>query len=189
MRFKEYITEEVEKVNLYGKVISAIIITPSIKDRHWNRKFNANDLGLTSIEGSPRDINGDFDCSNNNITSLVGGPESVTGNFHCYINELKSLKGAPTYIGKELDCSHNPIKSLHNIHKHIHYIKGSANFNMCPIDSHILGLCLISDLKTVKFTDKVLERIMNTYLPRGKEGIFDCQRALIDADYPEFAQL
>ena len=57
--------------------------------------INVSELGLTSLEGSPKIVNGHFFCDDNNLTSLEFAPESVSGIFNCLDNKLTSLKGAP----------------------------------------------------------------------------------------------
>ena len=52
-------------------------------------------LGLESLEGSPKIVNGDFDCSANKLTNFIGGPEKVKGDFDFSQNQLTSLAGLP----------------------------------------------------------------------------------------------
>jgi len=59
--------------------------------------IDVSDLGLTFLEGAPKNVTGYFNCSyNSKLTSLEGAPKSVSGYFSCTNNiSLKSLKGAP----------------------------------------------------------------------------------------------
>ena len=55
-------------------------------------------LGLTKIPINFTEAGG-FDCSYNELTSLEGSPRIVDGDFWCWGNKLKSFKGKPEYIG------------------------------------------------------------------------------------------
>ena len=74
--------------------------------------IDVNDLNLTSLEGSPKVINGNFFCYNNQLTSLEGSPEVINGSFFCYNNQLTSLTGSPEVIEGHFACEHNPNKNL-----------------------------------------------------------------------------
>ena len=70
---------------------------------------------LTSLEGAPKEVNGDFDCSFcDNLTSLEGAPKKVGGKFNCYnCSSLKSLEGSPKEVGGNFYCSDcSSLKSL-----------------------------------------------------------------------------
>jgi hypothetical protein len=72
-------------------------------------KFDVYAIGLTTLEGCPREIRkgapgygleGNFRCGNNKIENLIGGPIKVEGFYtleNCY--ELKSLEGMPEEVG------------------------------------------------------------------------------------------
>ncbi len=74
--------------------------------------FACSDNKLTSLEGSPKVVDGDFVCRNNKLTSLIGAPEKVHGCFSCESNQLTSLEGAPTVVGEDFDCGSNKLTSL-----------------------------------------------------------------------------
>lgn len=62
---------------------------------------------LTSLEGAPKEVEGDFSCIRcTSLTSLKGAPEEVGGNFDTdmCIN-LKSLEGCPKKVGKDFLCA------------------------------------------------------------------------------------
>jgi len=48
--------------------------------------IDADNIKLTSLEGSPEIANRDFYCNNNKLTSLDGAPEIVNGDFNCTDN-------------------------------------------------------------------------------------------------------
>ena len=60
-----------------------------------------NCFNLKSLEGAPKEVNGDFYCVNcSKLTSLEGAPEEVKGIFNCSeCSNLVSLKGAPKKVG------------------------------------------------------------------------------------------
>jgi Leucine-rich repeat (LRR) protein len=141
---------------------------------------------LTSLEYCPKIVDGDFTCSYNQLTSLKWSPEKIKMSFYAHDNQLTSLEGCPKEIGEELDCSNNQIKDLHDIHKHItkcaHLsLKGNQ------IESHVLGLLKIENLKFVSLDNDELQDIINKYLPLG--DIFECQEELMAAEFEEYAQL
>jgi len=58
-----------------------------------------DDLGITSLENSPREVTGDFVIYNNKLEDFVGGPETVGGNFAANFNRaLKTLNGSPKVV-------------------------------------------------------------------------------------------
>ena len=62
--------------------------------------------GLTSLQGSPREVMGDFYCSDcYNLTTLKGAPQKVGGDFCCAVcTKLKSLEGASQKVGRDFGC-------------------------------------------------------------------------------------
>jgi len=107
----------------------------------YKGNIDVSDLGLTSLEGAPKSVDGYFDCSNtSNLTSLKGAPKSVSGYFSCSGNpKLTSLKGAPENVGASFYCSHNPkLKSLKGTPKNVF---GSF---WCSYDVNLISLDGIS---------------------------------------------
>lgn len=74
--------------------------------------FKARGIGLTSLEGCPKEVGGEFDCSENQLTSLEGAPEKVGGTFDCSDNKLTSLESAPKEIGYGFVYAHNRLTSF-----------------------------------------------------------------------------
>lgn len=62
---------------------------------------------ISSLEGSPREVQGFFDCSYcPNLKSLEGAPDFIRDSFYCTGNQkLKSLKGGPKHVGESLYCT------------------------------------------------------------------------------------
>jgi hypothetical protein len=67
---------------------------------------------LTSLEGAPKEVNGEFNCGHNYLTSLKGVPKEVGGLFYCSSNKLTSLEGAPKKVNGDFYCSENNLTSL-----------------------------------------------------------------------------
>ena len=78
-----------------------------------NKDFYISDGNdLTSLEGSPRIVNGEFRFSGTKITSLEGCPEEVGGYFDCSVTNIDSLKGCSQRIKRSFSCSYTDISSL-----------------------------------------------------------------------------
>ena len=152
--------------------------------------------GLTSLEGlsnikSPFKLN---IIGNTNLTSLEGLANSNVSILYCQECSLTSLEGAPNIL-KRLECDDNPIVSLKGIHKIIEEINGIGLFPD-SIESNILGLLKIKNLKKIQFANKgilkkdEISEIINKYLPNPSPSqIIDCQNELIDAGFEEYAEL
>ncbi len=50
--------------------------------------IDLEDIGLTSLKGSPKECHQQFNCSNNNLTSLEYSPKLINDYFLCYNNFL-----------------------------------------------------------------------------------------------------
>lgn len=74
--------------------------------------FYCNEIGLKSLKGCPRIVDGDFHCFENEIKDFEGGPRTVTGDYKGHRNDLVSLKGAPKYIGGDFYITATSLKSL-----------------------------------------------------------------------------
>lgn len=136
----------------------------------------------------------DFDVSHMSLTTLNGCPEVIDGRFECKGNKLTSLEGAPAIVHGSFYMNNNPITSLKDIHHHVKRIDGVLSLRGCYIESHILGLLLIGNLRHVVMdTTEVLMRIgdiLNQYIPsNGMESVLLCQEELINAGFEEYAQL
>lgn len=68
-------------------------------------------IGVTSLEGAPKEIIGSFNCADNDLSSLEFGPEYVTGYYNATNNpKLKNLKGCATTIKGAFWCDGSGIK-------------------------------------------------------------------------------
>lgn len=142
-----------------------------------------SDLGMTKIPMKIR--------SNENASYLFQG--NLLSSFDNFPEQASSI-----YLGK------NKFTSLKDIHKHIKQItcreaiKTGLFAANNVIKSHVLGLLKIDGLTEVMLYGVgdprellYVENIINKYLPnkRGNDAVMECQNALIDAGYEEYAQL
>ena len=74
--------------------------------------FILNNNRLTSLEGSPTDVEGSVYAAFNELETLEGSPEMVDGDFKVDNNNLKNLKGLPKDITGDLHINDNPLESL-----------------------------------------------------------------------------
>lgn len=87
--FKNIIFDENDMVEgklpfKFGKVIGTV----------W-----MDDLNITTLENSPREVTGAFVIYNNKLENFVGGPEIVGENFAANFNrKLKTLEGSPKVV-------------------------------------------------------------------------------------------
>lgn len=159
------------------------------------KDFKCDDNFIESLEHGPIEVGSLYDCSNNKLKSLQYAPEEVP-HFYCNTNLIESLLHVPKRM-RTLAMAGNKIKTLAGIHKqitHVQEIRLSGN----PIDSAILGLILIPELKSVvcldflkghtkEFSDAI--DIVKKYLGQGKPGVLSAQDELQDHDLDDFAHL
>jgi len=165
-----------------------------------NGNFYCSNNKLTSLQYCPSEVNGNFYCSFNQLTSLQYCPSEVNGNFYCSFNQLTSLQYCPSKVKGDFYFTNNQLTSLKDIHKLFSnggYIKGKISFHGNPIKSHILGLMLIPELKSIDNIEKIKDEqlklactIINKHLEEGSNrDVFACQEELIDNDLKDFAEL
>ena len=81
--------------------------------------FDCSAIGLTSLEGCPKEVGGQFTCEDNELVSLEGGPKTA-GSYNCEFNKLTSLKGAPEKVKYDFNCSNNKtLESLEGCPKEV----------------------------------------------------------------------
>jgi len=117
--------------------------------------------------------------------------EPWPGNFGCYSNKLTSLDGAPASVGGYFSCSKNKLTSLEGIHKILKSMNGTFYAYENPLKSHVLGLLLVKGCKEVMLDNKVVDEVLNRYLPntRGSKAVIEAQSELLDLDLEDWAQL
>lgn len=165
---------------------------------HIYGDFKASHCKLTSLKGGPRTVLVDYDVSGNKLLSLLDSPNVVGGDFEVSSNQITELSGITPEIHGNVFVSDNLITSFHNSHKHIKKMNGKFWLKNNPIKDSLLSLMMIPGCSQVVVTGpfantdeklQMLNNIMYEYSQRGKDAIFDCQNALIDAGLDDFAQL
>ncbi len=71
-------------------------------------EFLCSNNKLTSLEGSPIEVNYDFHCNFNKLTSFKFAPKIIRGDFVCAYNNIKTFEYFPIYV-KNFNCFENPI--------------------------------------------------------------------------------
>jgi len=61
--------------------------------QHYDSHIDVTGLGLTSLEGAPKSLNGWFICKDNQLTTLEGAPKIVGAAFSCSGSELHRPEG------------------------------------------------------------------------------------------------
>lgn len=101
-RSREFMDIFDEDINIHAFLENYPDIDDWLKDnvKDYNR-IHGKDIiwQRSSLEGSPRIINGDFlVVSHQRVTTLKGGPEVIKGNFVCSYNNLMILIGGPKKV-------------------------------------------------------------------------------------------
>jgi hypothetical protein len=154
--------------------------------------FLSNNV-ISSLAGSPKEINGDFGISENQqLGSLIGGPSIVHGYYAAVNCGLVSIDGIPEMINGSLNLSRNKLTSLQGITK-LKEMNGYLYIDDCPITSHILGVLFIKGCKGI--VDNSISQItkaaniVNRHIEKGRSGLIPCQMELIEAGLADFAQI
>jgi len=97
-------------VRLSDKNLSKI----PLKFNRVNGSFDCRFNKLTTLEGSPIEVNG-FGCSNNFLTSLQYAPKIIRGVFLVQYNNIKSFEYFPSFVKGMFECYGNPIFQVWNL--------------------------------------------------------------------------
>ena len=105
--------------------------------------------------------------------------------------KITSLEDAPSTVDGYFDCCYNKLTSLHDVHKIIKKMNGAFYADCNPITSCVLGVLLIEGCIKLTISNKIIQDIVNKYLPnhRGFSAVIECQSELLDAGFDEFAKL
>jgi hypothetical protein len=91
-----------------------------------------------------------------------------------------------------MHLTHNPLTSLQGSSE-LKEMGGWIYVEGCPIKSHILGVFFIKGcigVMTYTFSDfDNAAGIVNKYISKGRAGLFECQKELIEAGLADFAQI
>lgn len=159
-------------VNVYGSV-------NAYHDKHFmpvipfpfgsvDGYFAVQHCSLASLKNSPSTVLHMFNCSSNKLTSLAEGPNVVLGEYIAYDND---------------------IKTLHNIHHQIKRIDGPLVLHDNPLESNILGLFFIENLKEIIIDNNEVANIVNKHLQSPNRDVHACQEELIKSGFADFAKL
>jgi hypothetical protein len=119
--------------------------------------FQAVDLGLTTLEGSPYWIERSFDVRNNKLTTLKGGPSWVGLAYYARYNPLTDLDGLASHIGSSVSFDYT---------KDLPLLRTLVAQKIWPSPDQV-----------------ELEKILVKYAGQGKRAMFDCQKELEDAGF------
>ena len=97
-----------ENVDLFDKRL----IKLPLKFNKVNGFINFSSNRLTSLEGSPIEINNSFWCNFNRLTSFEFAPKIIRGGFDCENNNIKTFEHFPSYIKYYFCCDDNPIEEV-----------------------------------------------------------------------------
>ncbi len=159
----------------------------------WKGDFNANMLGIVSLEGCPKEVTGNFFCANNKLISLKGCPLYVGGSFKCNDNWLTSLFGCPETVGQDFDCRNNRLTFLTGCPSKIKgYFDCSGNninfLNGCPKEVGYYFDCSYNRLSSLKDGPSIVGdeyKCNNNDLtslsgsPKEINGDFECKNNLL----------
>jgi hypothetical protein len=151
-------------------------------------------LGSTfkSLKGCPKFVRDTFSIWHNLIVNLEGAPQIIGNDFNlCEISEIENFKGGPRQVGGDFYVTGAvSLTSLTGLPDEIH------GDYYCPLSKPIPVL----DILRVKHLSKtvtsggssdwsIVAAILNKYLkqPYGNKRIIECQSALIDAGFEEWA--
>jgi hypothetical protein len=182
-----------------------IRLTPHGIDINHGWLVSTQDAKLSSIPVKFNTVDG-FRINDKHIQSLDGAPTELKSIFYATNTGLKNLIGGPTNVGKYYNVSQNFLESLDGLPKScmslmIDYCKIpmlkilSIQFSEIPADFNHDG-----DMPVVIYNDKSsinrqLSDIFSEYavdiqldLLTHKQGLWYCQRALVDNNFDEIAQ-
>jgi hypothetical protein len=131
--------------------------------------FDISRAYLTTLVGSPQQVEHNFQCNHNPLTSLEGGPEHVGGFYGCEGNELNlmTLDGLPTYI-------HGTFFLSIQLH--------TPSLRLVPQKCRSLTL---SGFELIDHVDEILFKCRVSYRNGEplKKVLWDCQQELTDRGF------
>jgi hypothetical protein len=135
----------------------------SVADFLENLFSNLDNKGLTSLEGSPKQVEV-FDVSRNNLKNLIGGPQKVKRYF-AYSNKLESLEGSP-YEVDYFNISGNNLKNLVGGPKKVkeHYFVSFNKLESLEGSPEEVSYFDISYNPTLRNTDGIPRKIGKLYV-------------------------
>jgi hypothetical protein len=121
-------------------------------------------MGLTSLEGAPKEIDAGFFAGDNMLENLAHAPHMVPGHFSIPNNPLTSLEGWP---------EKGVYQCTLNYSKHLHLLR-----------------CLqtTDQIHVVNYPPPEINQILNKYAGSGKKGALACAAELIKAGFKDNAR-
>lgn len=128
--------------------------------------FSIDDMGLTSLQGSPREV-GRFIAGFNPIRNLVGGPEKVMKSYNIRgCDKLESLEGLATQIPGTFACEwHENLPLLRSLVADTIHLEANTH-----------GWDKLKKKRSV-------DEILNKYAGQGKSGALNCALELKKAGH------
>lgn len=113
------------------------------------------DMGLTSLEGAPKEVVGTMDVSGNKLTTLEYAPTKVSQSFSISgNNKISSLQYAPTTV-ETLFLKKLPLIQMLDIKNEI--INNNIRANRYVIDAGVWGYNIFKDEFLKKDFDKTIK--------------------------------
>jgi hypothetical protein len=172
--------------------ISCMARTTVRWEKDWVLKNLENESLLTMINSNVMEKIKDIMEEGKITGSVYFGPGSLGDDTNKslidYLPEIDEIDG-------DFICADNGITSLTKIYEKIKSINGYADFSGNEIESHVLGLLKIKNLKEVIFQHpnhlKLCEVscILNKHLQINNNIIISFQRVLIENDFDEYGVL
>jgi hypothetical protein len=147
---------------------------------------------LTTLEGAPRRVSDLATIYANNLHTLAGCPQEAESDITIRnAAHLKNLKGGPRIVRDSFYVSRNNFDTLIGLPEEIHVLFECDISHPLPV----LDVLNVKHLPAVQLNVidsswKKVQDILNTFLkmPYGNKRIIDCQSALIDAGFEDWAE-
>lgn len=131
-------------------------------------------------------ISHSFFAANMGLRTLQNSPRKVGGAFAVNHNQLSSLEGAPEHVGSYMVISHNPkLKSLEHLPSHIQGILHMDYTWDMPL---LRTLVAQAGVDFGKWAPEPVIQILNKYAGGGKKVMLNCALELKKAGHAENAR-
>ena len=142
--------------------ITSKYVLPNLSDIIVVGSFDCSGLGLTSLQGAPKNMAGNFNCSRNNLQTLEHAPKIITeGSFNCSNNKIVNLIGSPTEVDNNFYCSNNHLTNLQNgpkLVKQDFHCEGNPIETLDNIKTKVLGIFFCNQFSDTDFKNRLLKK-------------------------------
>ena len=142
--------------------IKSKYILPNLSDIIVVGNFDCSNLGLTSLQGAPKNMAGNFDCSRNNLQTLEHAPKIITeGSFNCSNNNIVNLIGSPTEVDNSFYCTNNHLTSLQNgprLVKQDFHCEGNPIESLDGMKTRVQGIFFCNQFSDTDFKNRLLKK-------------------------------